>query len=274
MKTQSFINPLKDREKPISLSAFGCGRADPSFCRGPLIRNEYVLHYITEGICYYEVGTQKYTVTPGDAFVIFPNEVIKYYTDKDKLMVGYWLDIVGTRCEEYLREAGLSQNRLVIHGVSASFGKTVLAGLERANSGCPQLCHEACILECLSCVADADVIQDKGLFSMQTCVKNAIAYMKYAYPNKINVSDVAEYVGFERSYFYRVFKEETGVSPSEYLTRLRIRRAKELLSAGESVKVTAYSVGIDDIYYFSKLFVNKTGVTPSEFKKQHSISEV
>ncbi|MBO5930375.1 MAG: helix-turn-helix transcriptional regulator, partial [Clostridia bacterium] len=86
--------------------------------------------------------------------------------------------------------------------------------------------------------------------------------------HKITVSDVAKFLNLERSYFYRIFKEETGISPSQYLIQLRMSKSKALLEMGESVKTASSAVGIDDIYHFSKTFSKKMGITPSLFKKQ------
>ena len=270
MKTLKYINPLRNREGSICLYACGCGRAESGFCRGPCIRNEYVIHYITDGVGYYETGGRKYTVTAGDVFVIFPNEVIKYYTDEDKPKTGYWFDFVGYRGSEYMKEVGISHDCLVIHNVSTLLGKTMQKCFDKMSEGkYSRLYLESCMLECFSYMEEANSFPNANTSPRQKCIQNAIAYMEYAYREKIGVSDIAEYLGFERSYFYRLFKEEMSISPSEYLTGLRINRAKELLGAGETVKVTAYSVGIDDIYYFSKLFTRETGVSPSTFKKEH-----
>ena len=72
----------------------------------------------------------------------------------------------------------------------------------------------------------------------------------------------------ERSYFHRIFKQETGLSPEEYLIKFRIRRAKELIQKGIDFKDIAQSVGIGDVYYFSQVFKKHESMTPSEYRKQ------
>ena len=65
----------------------------------------------------------------------------------------------------------------------------------------------------------------------------------------------------------RVFKNETGTSPTDFLTKLRIEKSKQLIESGESFSAVASAVGISDIYYFSKLFTKEIGMTPSAYRK-------
>ena len=66
-----------------------------------------------------------------------------------------------------------------------------------------------------------------------------------------------------------VFSQETGCTFKEYLTEIRIRRAKELLRTTplRSADI-AYEVGYNDPHYFSYVFRKNTGLTPSEFRQQ------
>ena len=69
-------------------------------------------------------------------------------------------------------------------------------------------------------------------------------------------------------YFSTLFKKETGQNFTDYLTELRINKAKELLSGDKvSVQDVAEMVGYSDLKYFSRLFKKTTGVSPSDYKK-------
>ena len=76
-----------------------------------------------------------------------------------------------------------------------------------------------------------------------------------------------EFLGVSR--YREVFRSITGVSPNEYITRLRIERAKDLLSQNNSsVSAVAEAVGYTNRHYFQRLFKSCTGVTPGEYRKE------
>ena len=82
------------------------------------------------------------------------------------------------------------------------------------------------------------------------------------------LEDVSTAVGFNATYFSTLFKKETGQNFMDYLTELRISKAKELLCGEElSVQDVAEQVGYRDLKYFSRLFKKLTGVSPSDYKK-------
>ena len=69
-------------------------------------------------------------------------------------------------------------------------------------------------------------------------------------------------------YFSRIFKEGTGENFIEYLTSVRMEKAKELLGNGEySMKEIGVMVGFSDPNYFSRSFKKNVGVTPTEYKE-------
>ena len=59
-----------------------------------------------------------------------------------------------------------------------------------------------------------------------------------------------------------------GVPPLQYIMRMKLDRAKELLSSGKSVNETAAAIGFTDPNYFTRFFKERTGVTPTEFVRR------
>lgn len=85
---------------------------------------------------------------------------------------------------------------------------------------------------------------------------------------QLSLAYVAEKFGLSETYFSRIFKAQKGESYSEYLERVRISHACELLSEGESVDATAGKVGYNSVTVFRAAFKRICGVTPSEFKAE------
>lgn len=88
----------------------------------------------------------------------------------------------------------------------------------------------------------------------------------------LKISELAELVGVSERSFSKSFGEIYGCSPKRYLTKLRIKRAKELLSANSSreypISEVAKQVGIADLYHFSNFFRRECGMPPSEYRKK------
>lgn len=105
---------------------------------------------------------------------------------------------------------------------------------------------------------------DKG-----TIARMITAYFKENYMKKISVEEISHYTYLSTTYVTKIFKEETGSTPINYLIGVRMNKAKDLLQDGTlSVKEVAKSVGYDDPYYFSKLFKKHCGLSPTLYRRK------
>lgn len=102
-------------------------------------------------------------------------------------------------------------------------------------------------------------------------VMEACKYVSMHLERKISLDEVASYLYLNPSYFSRLFKKEVGETFVEYVTKLKINRAKELLEHTiEPVGKICERLGYDNQSYFIKVFKNNVGVTPMEFRGQIS----
>ncbi|WP_017256961.1 hybrid sensor histidine kinase/response regulator transcription factor [Pedobacter arcticus] len=85
---------------------------------------------------------------------------------------------------------------------------------------------------------------------------------------KPSIDELAAQLNMSRSTFYRKLKALTGMSGSEFIIMIRIKRSAQLLKTGEySVSMAAYEVGYNDLKNFRKSFHNQFGMNPSEYLK-------
>ena len=106
-------------------------------------------------------------------------------------------------------------------------------------------------------------------------VEKAKVYIDKYYYKDISLDDVSKEIEISPYYFSKIFKEETGVNFIEYLTQIRMDRAKELLTdSSYSMKEICAKIGYADPNYFSRTFKKNVGVTPTEYKegKRHGES--
>ena len=100
-------------------------------------------------------------------------------------------------------------------------------------------------------------------------INKARAYLAREYQNSgVTLNDVSSHVCMSNSHFCTIFAQEMGMTFSEYLTGLRMNKAKELLRTTQMRSSDiAYAVGYNDPHYFSYLFKKHTGMTPRDFRK-------
>lgn len=85
----------------------------------------------------------------------------------------------------------------------------------------------------------------------------------------LDINNMASYMNVSVSSLYRKLKSLTGVSANDYVRKIKLRKAAEMLSSGEfNVSETAWNIGISSFSYFRQIFKEEFGCTPSEFKKK------
>lgn len=98
-------------------------------------------------------------------------------------------------------------------------------------------------------------------------ITKAKVFIENNYSKDISLDDVSRIVDISPYYFSKLFKEETGENFIEYLTNIRIEKAKKLLQNKEvSIKNICADTGYSDPNYFSRIFKKQVGVTPTEYR--------
>lgn len=96
---------------------------------------------------------------------------------------------------------------------------------------------------------------------------DAMRYIEKHFYDDLSLREVAEKAGMNPNYFAGLFKKKTGVSYLDYLTAVRIEKAKELLKSTDlKVYEISQMIGYYSAKYFSKLFKHHTGMTPNEWR--------
>ena len=115
---------------------------------------------------------------------------------------------------------------------------------------------------------EIDRLRNERMLREARPITDAKRFIQQHYQEALRLEDVSNAVGFNATYFSAMFKKETGQNFMDYLTELRMNKAKELLCSDEnSVQDVADQIGYRDLKYFSRLFKKTTGISPSEYKK-------
>lgn len=95
------------------------------------------------------------------------------------------------------------------------------------------------------------------------------AYIQENYTRKLCLAEIADHVHLNSQYFSVRFKQEAGISVTDYITNLRMEHAKlSLRTTTDTVQFIAESAGYPDAHYFSRVFKRLVGLSPMEYRRQ------
>jgi AraC-like DNA-binding protein len=116
-------------------------------------------------------------------------------------------------------------------------------------------------------------ISDAGISASAHLARRAIKFIFEHIEENINVSDIATHLKVSHEHLSRVFKQETGVKPLDYISKEKIRYASELLkTSNQSCKEICEKLGYENSSHFARTFRRVTGTTPNEFRKKGPVS--
>ncbi|MCS3532654.1 helix-turn-helix domain-containing protein [Chryseobacterium sp. JUb7] len=107
---------------------------------------------------------------------------------------------------------------------------------------------------------------EKNIAKNKSRIGFAVDYIKKNLHQKLSIDSIAKLAYVSKSNFFKMFKDELGTSPNEFILQERINKAKELLASQNSIKETAYQTGFSDANYFTRVFKQFVGVTPKSYQ--------
>ncbi|AZA86582.1 AraC family transcriptional regulator [Chryseobacterium shandongense] len=107
---------------------------------------------------------------------------------------------------------------------------------------------------------------EKNIVKNKSRIGFAVDYIRKNLHQKLSIDSIAKMAYVSKSNFFRMFRDELGTSPNEFILHERISRAKELLKSRNSIKETAFQTGFSDANYFTRVFKQLVGMTPKSYQ--------
>lgn len=262
----------------LGLYQFGWEQCAPAHLYGPAARNHYLFHYVISG-----TGTltaddskgvsQTWQVKSGQGFMLFPGQITTYIASKDFPWEYVWIEFDGLRVKEAIERAGLSPDKPVYHAkfndIKEEMASEMMYIAEHKDSSPFHLIgHLYLFLDCL-------VRSSAQLFAPRNklCdfyMKEALSFIESNFQNDISVEDIAASCGLNRSYFGKIFHEQIGKSPQEFLISYRMTKAAELLKLTTlSIADIGNAVGYPNQLHFSRAFKKVYQIPPSRWRLEN-----
>lgn len=290
-------------EKQNEINIYMGGRNEyiaKGYSFGPFIRDFWQIEYCSRGGFNLYCNNKCFEIKDGDLSVIAPNVVALKEFTAEATSTEY-LGIKGVRLARYFKILGISsENILFPHKLTPrciEYFNACRDSLEIRESLTIKNLGDEHIVDFIPNEGYSDALSlEAGLrqtaqFSLflaelmriradnenmhtnksvqQEYIDTALRYIAANYHLNISVDSIANYIGIDRSYLFRLFREEFGMSVRDYIIRVRMRAACEFLRQPNiQVKAVAASVGYEQ-FNFSKTFRRVIGMSPMEYREKY-----
>jgi len=261
----------------VSLDFFGYEHCLPRHSYGPRVRLNYVIHVVIDGKGMLDCGGKRWMIRKGQMFILFPGEITTYYADKEDPWYYCWFGFQGSSAAKIVESIGFTpQTPVLSFGDGESVEKKIIEMLGSVSLTLDgQLHRNAEMMDILS-----KMIRERAKQAGSDSGEAGFSYSEYAvryinnhFNEKIRIQELAKHIGISRSYLVKLVRQETGMSPQEYLIAVRMRRAADLLTrSNDPIRLIAAECGYEDALAFSKVFKSNFGQNPSDYRMLHNKS--
>ncbi len=265
----------------MGLYQFGWEQCDPSHSFGPAARNHFLFHYVISGtgilMAMNSSGkTVSYSIKSGQGFMMFPQQICTYIADSKIPWEYAWIEFDGLRVKQTLELAGLNINQPVYKARFKDIAQTMKDEIlyiinHKDSSPFHLIGHLYLFIDALVRSSNSTQII-KGNNLRDFYIKEAISFIEQNFPNEITVEDIARFCGLNRSYFGKIFHENIGKTPQEFLISYRMTKAAELLKlTGLPISDIGNAVGYPNQLHFSRAFKNVYGIPPRQWRYENAM---
>ncbi|MCX7841538.1 MAG: AraC family transcriptional regulator [Clostridia bacterium] len=261
---------------------------DTSWSMEPNRHEVFEMVYVKKGNAVFEIAGQPVPIGPNDIIIIKPNQPHKFSVKSEAgcefivLNFGFtsqmnsefsevsledFLNFVNSKETGAFISLKVSQKNEIINLLNR-----ILKERESTEIG-SEFLNRLMVLELFVFISRALKMEWENSIKykspkLKELIHISINYINNNFERDISLGDIARFVFLSPSYFTRAFKDETGISPINYLLKVRIERAKELLTETDTkISTIALNVGFSNQQRFNEIFKKYTKMTPLQYRK-------
>ncbi|MFE5318293.1 AraC family transcriptional regulator [Paenibacillus sp. NPDC056579] len=250
----------------------GQNKAKSNYIVGPRVIDCYSLHFIISGSLFLSHGNEYVKLTQNDIFCLHPHIKYSYSIvedDPDTPLRMFWMAFNGTQASPMLKYIDVSEERPYLRNRMTpellTWVKTLFQLIaEKENNAVIRL--QVTLYNIFNMLTPLTVNSPEKAHANEW-LKKSVDFINTHFTEGITVAEAVRVAGVHRSHFYNEFNRLLGMSPMQYLMKLRMERASGMLKNTRlSVTEISLSCGYLDLYSFSRAFYNYYGLSPSEYR--------
>ncbi|MCX0398248.1 AraC family transcriptional regulator [Clostridium perfringens] len=231
-----------------------------------------VIHYVTKGYGTFKFNGKVYNLKQGDIFILLKGMQVEYVASIDDPWEYYWIGFSGSNANEYLNRTSITNSCVANCEENSKIPQIILNMCEISKTYNPSRSDDILLLKELYSLLYALIEEFPKPFEykdkeLHTYIQDSLNFINSNYMHSITVQEIADYVNLSRSYLYKMFIKNLGISPQRYLINLRMYKATLLLKGTKlPVGEVASSVGYSDSLLFSKTFSKHFSMSPLNYR--------
>ena len=234
-------------------------------------RQDYHLLFIADGKCTAKVDGVDHSLARGDMLLYRPTEPQWYSFSKGRCS-SFWLHLSGTGVEALCAQSGLMQGNVFHLSDLADIERTHMKLIVETQS--KQKGYKLFVQSYIElhfahiCRKMSENGNEESTLVPDERILKVLNVLDRLYYMPLDVDRLAAECNVGRDRFLHLFTKSVGMPPQKYVTTIRIKNAKRMLSETDrSVAEIAERCGFNDSMYFSRVFKKKTALAPSEYRK-------
>lgn len=238
----------------------------------------YIVHYVLSGRGIIHLGSKSYEVHPNNFFILHPHSNATYEQVREDPWAYIWIEMSGPSIKGILDATTIGPDHFIFEDSPEHEVEKIMTDMVIGDSTTSEeaecLLVTGYIYRFLAFVAhNFSKVQSQNSSKREETVKQIERYLSIHYNDAtLSVASVAENFSFSPSYLTRLFKEQEGITPIQFIDEIRMKKAIELLNHRTlTVNQIAEAVGYKNQFYFTKRFKRYFGMPPTKYKQKNLV---
>ncbi|MGF1373996.1 AraC family transcriptional regulator [Streptococcus infantarius] len=273
MNILNTYNEFNTNNFDLNVDHYGAEICAKNYSFGPTVRDNYVLHFIVDGKGKFTIDGITTQLKTGDMFILPKGKVAFYQADGEHPWTYLWVGFSGSKAENILSKTQLLDHYFCHSTLESKVLDQIVKLTQFRDQKLDDVTELQLTAELYKLLAflmkefPSKAMSDSSIL-IQNYIKQVKKIIHTQYVNPLKISEIAKKLNLNRSYLYKIFKEETDYSLKDYLIQIRMEKSADLLTRTTfHISEIANAVGFPDALAFSKAFKKHFGQSPSHYRK-------